>query len=581
MRYPLPLPPTVTGSYGEIRGTSLHLGLDLATGETIGEIPVLAAADGYVYRIRISHSGYGKVLYVQHAGGLRTVYGHLSHLAPQGEAIIQALQSHQRRFEVETVLDSGAWRVRAGDTIAWAGNSGYSFGPHLHFEVRDRADRTYPPYTFLGLTDSEPPVFMRFGVVSLDQRSLGKSRYHFFRLGLRSQTTSRRVYAIRETLSVRGPVGFVYTVGDRLGGGRAWSGVAQVALYEGDKLLYRVRWDTLDYDWRRFVRWHIDEPYNRLYRVGLERLYRPKGWDFPWTQGDGRIALSPGEVRSYLVVAEDFLGNRAEVSVVLRGSSGASSSLALPFDPARLWAIESGFLLSRRPFGVDFGEGALDSVTPMRPLWLGGRRPVRLLAARETLSIPLVATLFPGHPATIPLASGCTLRFFPETLSDTLYLIAYPIETPMGVGWVIGDPLDGLRYPAELVWQWSGPQWAKAVPLYRGRQGGWDVVQGYTRHGLTLRIPVRQWGTYAILVDTIAPSVRPLGRRGPYYLVSVEDFGSGVDPYSLSVQGERGALYPEYYAPQRRLYLPRSAGRAFRIRVRDRVGNTREARVCF
>lgn len=571
----------VTGSYGEVRGVSLHLGVDFATGETIGEVPVLAAADGYVYRIRVSHSGYGKVLYLQHRGGLRTIYGHLSHFAPKGEAMVRQMQTHQRRFEVEAFLEPDAWRVKAGDTIAWAGNSGYSFGPHLHFEVRDQADRTYPPYAFLGLVDSEPPVFIRLGVVALDHRNLGKSRYHFFRLGLSSQTESRRVYSVRETLEVRGPVGFVYTVGDRLGGGRAWSGVGQVSLYEGGRLLYRVRWDSLDYDWRRFVRWHVDEPYNRLYRVGIERLYRPKGWDFPWTEGDGHIMLAPGETRSYRIVAQDFLGNWAEVSVVLRGVAMDQRSFAQPLDPARLWAIEAGYLLSRRAFWVEFADGAMDSVSPTHPLWLGGRWPKRLLSTRDTFVIPLVAILYPGHSATVPLSSNCTLRFSAEALYDTVYLVAYPTHTPMGMGWVLGDPLDQLRYGGELVWHWEGPHLAKAVPIYRGRQGGWDVVTGYTRYGRQLRIPLRRWGTYVVMLDTLAPVVRPLGCRGPYYLVAVEDFGSGVDPYALSVRSDQAVLYPEYYLPQRRLYLPRSFGRRFRIHVQDRVGNKREVALCF
>jgi hypothetical protein len=83
------------------------------------------------------------------------------------------------------------------------------------------------------------------------------------------------------------------------------------------------------------------------------------------------------------------------------------------------------------------------------------------------------------------------------------------------------------------------------------------------------------------MVDTFPPQIRALKAVGPYYLVSIEDLGSGVHPYALQVWAGSEKLFPEYYEPQRLLYLPRNKGRVFTIQATDRVGNTQKKTVRF
>lgn len=592
-RLPLPGPPVVTGSYGELRGTVVHLGIDFGVGEKIGQVPALSTGNGYVYRIRVSHTGYGKVVYIQHPNGLRTVYGHLSHFAPKGEEVVLAEQVRQGRFEVEVFLRPEQWPVKAGDTIGWVGNSGYSFGPHLHFEVRTRQDETLPPYAYLGLTDSIPPVFIRVGLVPLTEKSAvaGQGGYRFLRLSQTTCSQTHRLYRVRDTLSIIGAVGVVYTVGDRMGWSRAWTGVAEVVLRtEKGDTLYRVQWDTLSYDWRRFIPWHVDEPYNQIYRVGVERLYKV-GPVLPWTRGEGVIQLRAGEVRGYEVVARDFSGNVAVVPFVLRGEAERETIARLPLDPASVWSIEGGLLLARKSYEVVFADGSREYVSPTRPVRLRGRHPVRLIAARDTQETQVVAVLYPGHAAEVLLGRGCRLVVFPESLLDTVYVRAFWEETPWGNVLHLGNAGVPLRAPALLLWDLSSDfplaHLRRSVPIYRGRQGGWDAVSGYRWQGFILRIPVRRWGRYAVIVDTLSPGLRPLRPQGPFYLVEITDFGSGVDPYSLRVEvvaqeaAASSRLFPEYYVPQHRLYLPRRAGRTFRVTVRDKVGNERVELIRF
>jgi murein DD-endopeptidase MepM/ murein hydrolase activator NlpD len=94
--------------FGDVR---VHAGLDFraATGT-----PVRAAGDGVVVWAG-SRGGYGNCVIIDHGHSLATLYGHLSSIA----------------------LGTGR-RVSKGQIIGRAGSTGYSTGPHLHFEVRNR-----------------------------------------------------------------------------------------------------------------------------------------------------------------------------------------------------------------------------------------------------------------------------------------------------------------------------------------------------------------------------------------------------------------------------------------------------------
>jgi len=87
----------------------LHTGVDIAA--TWG-IPVLAAAEGRVLYAGW-FGGYGKIVVIDHGGGISTLYGHLSSL-----------------------LVVAGDEVRRGQPVGRVGSTGYSTGPHLHFEVR-------------------------------------------------------------------------------------------------------------------------------------------------------------------------------------------------------------------------------------------------------------------------------------------------------------------------------------------------------------------------------------------------------------------------------------------------------------
>ena len=100
----------------------VHKGLDIKvyTGDTI-----VSAFDGKVRVVRYDEGGYGYYVVVRHPNGLETIYGHLSK---------QLVQTDQE--------------VRAGEPIGLGGNTGRSFGSHLHFETRLAGEAINPELLF-------------------------------------------------------------------------------------------------------------------------------------------------------------------------------------------------------------------------------------------------------------------------------------------------------------------------------------------------------------------------------------------------------------------------------------------------
>lgn len=106
--WPTPTSARVSSHFGR-RRRRWHYGLDLA--QPTGE-PIYAAFDGVV-RISKRNKSYGNLVIIHHANGLETYYAHMS----------------QRDVAVGD-------HVKSGQLIGLCGNTGRSFGSHLHFEIR-------------------------------------------------------------------------------------------------------------------------------------------------------------------------------------------------------------------------------------------------------------------------------------------------------------------------------------------------------------------------------------------------------------------------------------------------------------
>ena len=148
----------ISGNYGELRPNHFHSGLDFKTNGKENQ-EIISIGNGYVSRINISTWGYGKAVYITHPNGYTSVYAHINKFNTEIETYIRSLQYKNKTYEIDTLLPKDFIKVKKGEFIAYSGNTGNSFGPHLHFEIRT-TDTEHPinPLLFgYDVKDSKAP----------------------------------------------------------------------------------------------------------------------------------------------------------------------------------------------------------------------------------------------------------------------------------------------------------------------------------------------------------------------------------------------------------------------------------------
>src|SRR5664279_528463 len=164
-RNPLGVPIKLAANFGELRANHYHMGLDIRT-EHRENLPVYAAADGYIYRIKIEPFGFGQAIYILHPEGYLTLYAHLNAFYPALAAWVKQKQYEKERWDLTLDPPAGLFNVKKGQQIANSGNMGGSQGPHLHFEIRTFPnDVNLNPLLFgLPVKDDTPPVIRSLSV---------------------------------------------------------------------------------------------------------------------------------------------------------------------------------------------------------------------------------------------------------------------------------------------------------------------------------------------------------------------------------------------------------------------------------
>ena len=120
--YIWPTKGVLTSGYGP-RWGKMHKGIDIANGTGT---PVFAVADGVVEKAGWNNGGYGRLVDIRHVDGTLTRYGH------NNRVLVQPGQ-----------------QVQQGQVISEMGSTGFSTGPHLHFEVRLAGKAAVNPVAYL------------------------------------------------------------------------------------------------------------------------------------------------------------------------------------------------------------------------------------------------------------------------------------------------------------------------------------------------------------------------------------------------------------------------------------------------
>ena len=226
----------LSGTMGELRSNHFHAGLDIKTDQVVG-LPVHAAADGFVSRVKVSPYGYGNAIYIQHPNGQTTVYGHLLSFKDDVQARILKEQYQVEKWAVEIFPEKNEFPVKKGEVIGKSGTSGGSGGPHLHWEIRDPYQRPINPLLggFSEIKDNIKPIFYKVGFTTLSKKAHINDEFGFF--SLTPIKTSSSTYKLND-IKASGEIGLSINANDKLNGAANRNGVAGIEVYVNDQLSF-------------------------------------------------------------------------------------------------------------------------------------------------------------------------------------------------------------------------------------------------------------------------------------------------------------------------------------------------------
>ena len=308
----------LASGFGDMRANRFHSGVDIRTGGAAGEA-VFSPVEGYVWRVRTSYEGYGKVIYIIGNDGYYYVFAHLAKFIPSIDNYVKTAQLSSKRYFVDLYPPAESLKIRKGQLIAQSGQTGAG-APHLHFEKRSPDNQPLNPLSHgFSLSDDVRPMFTRVGFKILDDTSMFDSGVRKMFYDVR-KTESAGKYILDTVLHFNRPFGIMTDCYDLMRPSGMKRTVRKLSLYVDDQLYYESLFDTLEYGTEQSVNFEYDygefvEDRPKVRRLFNDRWNQFKGSKSPnGSKGHiGRKGTDNPGVRSARVVAEDCCGNVSEL----------------------------------------------------------------------------------------------------------------------------------------------------------------------------------------------------------------------------------------------------------------------------
>lgn len=315
---PIEHAPRLSGNFGELRDNHFHAGLDFKSSRGLPGDRIFSVDKGFVSRIKINRGGYGKTLYVDHPCGLTSVYAHLSELRPDIDRYVDSMQRIRMNFEVDLQLDSTSLRVARGEYIGQMGNSGHSYGPHLHFELRDtESEIPINPLIYgFGIDDTKAPVIRDLFIYTLDNRLTPLGTYHVPLKKVGSDWTSQV-----DTLEVNGwRCGIGVDAYDSQNGSYNKNGIYSMSLFVDDSLHFRFSSRHCSFDETRQMNAHIDYRRRQRHRQFVHRAHILPNNELSMYDdvGHGVIPVHSDKAVPIQLDVEDLHGNKTSVRLIIK-----------------------------------------------------------------------------------------------------------------------------------------------------------------------------------------------------------------------------------------------------------------------
>ncbi len=582
---------TLAGTMGELRSTHFHTGIDIRTGGREG-LAVLAAADGYVARIKVSGSGYGNTLYIRHPNGKTTVYAHLKSFREDIARYVLDEQYKRQSFEVNLFPAAGLFPVKQGDTLALSGNSGSSGGPHLHFDLRDENQNLLNPltYGFREIIDTRPPLAKAIALVpfSPDSRINGRFARQEFKLKAQANNTYTA-----DTIYATGTLGMELLAWDKMDGTRFRNGINEIKFYLNGLETYGQQINTWSFARARSFYQHISYPalvnegkrYHKLYIDDGNKLRF-----YEQTASRGRFKVEPGRFYHARITMTDSYGNSSEVRLVITGKQLTSDK---PETPYQLNILANTLKITGDTSGYS------------GPVWLKtGKQQIRLDAAYhnhrqavylwplqqgipQAITLPdtviqthLAGMVPPDQPFTV-FHTAADITFKKRSLFDTLYLtIEHRLDTAsQQERWQLGPATQPLQSNIRVLLK---PQQGVADKAHTAVYAVYGPdnygFAGGSWQGDYVEFETRSLGTYTLLADTVPPTIKPLIVNREKAIFKIDDKLSGIKEVSATLNGQWLLISRD---PKKQLawatkhYNMTDLSGIFKLTVTDQAGNSK------
>ncbi|WP_426061687.1 M23 family metallopeptidase [Hymenobacter sp. B1770] len=599
-------PGLLAGSMGELRPNHFHGGLDIKTGGGVNQ-PVYASADGYISRLKQSSFGYGNVLYITHPNGLTTVYGHLNDFRGPVAAELLRRQYEKQSYELEAFFEKDRFPVKRGEVVALSGNTGGSAGPHLHWEVRDAQDRQYNPLQWGGFPEIQDHVAPTLQALALEPLGIEARVKNVFAKAVlvpAVQPAPGTGTVWPDTISCFGSVGLLVQGFDRFDNAWNKNGIQRVTVKVNGEPFYQHVIDAVPFPTgTRQISNFLDFTYQQTQGRTLQKLWVDEGNDLAmYTTGPskGRLNVEAGKVYTVDIALADSYNNETPVRLVLRGEQPAyfKTRSAAAKRPALRYEVTRNLLkaVATDP-SPDSAAGNLVLLRgsrrkEIRPSYTQNSKNVYLYDLRAGLPDSLQfggitkkfdrQVMVPAGKETTYATSHLSLVFGPETLFDNLYLGTTYLHEPTGSGfWTVGSPLIPFYKTAQLTLRPATPPTdPQRTAVYSATlNGGKAYLGGKWDDKGHITVPIRQFGSYRILTDNIAPNGSLASRAGGQLLFRVGDDLSGLASYRLLVGGQFRLLRFEHknstlFTVATDTLGPRLRGPA-QLHLTDQAGNER------
>ncbi len=449
----------LSGTFGELRTNHFHAGLDVKSLHQVSGDPIYAAGGGYISRIKIDEFGYGNALYIEHPNGFTSLYGHLDKFIPEIENYVKEQQYLLKSFEVD-LYPGHRFPITQSQHIGYMGNTGYSFGPHLHFEIRHTHGQVpvNPLHFGFEVPDKMAPVVQNLIVYQFDE--MGQLlNYDLYQP--KYKTAGR--YELPQTIKLSAAsVAFGIRAYDTQDGATNPNGIYSIQCKVDEEDSFAFSFDEISFEETRYMNAHIDYKLKVNENLFSHRCYILEGNKLPiyhTSLNKGKFDINREQPRHFNFSVADFNDNISTLNFeVLKSESLAP--LASP--PVKFQAIgkpEEVTIINQEGIQVVWPEGSFYEQTPLKV-------------------------------TTTAMIKG-------ESFSP--YYELSPLDIPVHTYYDIF--IDGLAVPPHLQ--------DKAF-IARCEPNGSIINCGGKWIGNNLTTGVRQMSMYTIMIDTIPPKISTL-----------------------------------------------------------------------